>query len=282
MNANPQANRDQSVLWNSTGGRAWVVNQATMDRMFEPFEPILMDALPAGAGQCVLDVGCGTGATTLAAAQRTGDQGECIGVDISAPMLALARERAAQAGIAARFVEADAQTHAFPPASFDRIVSRFGVMFFDDPVAAFTNLRRAARPGAAMRLVAWRSPDENAFMTTGERAAASLLPDLPVRQPNAPGQFAFADRARVAAILTQAGWSDIDIQPIDVACTISEPDLISYIGWLGSVGQRLQTADEPLRSAVIGTVRAAFEPYVRDGTVRFTAACWRIDASAPA
>ena len=281
MNANPQINSDQNTLWNGTGGRAWVVNQALLDRMFQPFEPILLDALPTGAGHCrVLDVGCGTGATTLAMARRLGSRGECTGVDISAPMLAMARERAAQPGVAAHFVQADVQTHAFAPASFDHIASRFGVMFFDDPVAAFANLRRAARPGATMRVIAWRDQTENAFMTTGERAAAPLLPDLPVRQPGAPGQFAFADRQRVATILAQGGWSGIDIRPIDVPCELPESDLLDYIGWLGSVGQRLLTADEITRARVIQTVRAAFAPFVHGDTVRYTAACWQIDARA--
>lgn len=281
MIANPQTNSDQSTLWNGTGGRAWVVNQTLLDHMFQPFEPILLDALPAGDGhRRVLDIGCGTGATSLAIAQRLGDRGECVGVDISAPMLDMARERAARLGVAARFVQADVQTHRFAPASIDHFASRFGVMFFDDPVAAFANLRRAARPGATMRAIAWRSPAENAFMTTGERAAAPLLPDLPVRQPGAPGQFAFADRQRVAAILAQAGWSGIDIRPIDVPCELPEPDLTHYIGWLGSVGQRLLTADEATRARVIQTVRAAFAPFVQGDTVRYTAACWQIDAQA--
>jgi len=282
MQTQPQPNKDQNTLWNGTGGQAWVTNQATLDRMFAPFEPILMEALPPGAGHRVLDVGCGTGGITLAAARRTGAQGDCLGIDISGPMLAAARTRAEQAGLPARFLQADAQTHAFAPASADRIVSRFGVMFFEDPVAAFANLHRAARPGAAMRLIAWRGAEENPFMTTAERAAAPLLPDLPARQPNAPGQFGFADRRRVAAILGQGGWAEVDITPIDVDCTLAEADLERYFSSLNMVGQRLQTVNDATRAAVVRTVRAAFAPFVNGDTVRFTAACWQIDARAPA
>ena len=143
----------------------------------------------------VLDVGCGTGSTTLAVARLLGAKGRCTGIDISEPMIAAARARAEREGTPASFIRADAQTHAFEPASFDMIISRFGVMFFDDSVRAFANLRRAARDDAELRFIAWRSAAENPFMTTAERAAAPLLPNLPARRPDAPGQFAFADRA---------------------------------------------------------------------------------------
>ncbi len=277
MDSNAPVNADQTALWNGTGGRAWVVNQAALDRMFQPFEPILMEAVRPGAAQCVLDVGCGTGAITLAAAQRL-DGGECIGLDISGPMLAVARARAAQAGLPARFIEADAQTHAFAQASVDCILSRFGVMFFENPVTAFTNLRQAARPGATMRVIAWRSPAENPFMTTAERAAAPLLPAIAPRQPDAPGQFAFADRQRVGTILAQSGWADAEIRPIDVPCVLAAQDLIGYISWLGPVGQQLRLADDATRARIVDTVRAAFEPFVHGDEVRFVAACWQIDA----
>ena len=159
------------------------------------------------------------------------------------------------------------------------IVSRFGVMFFDDPVLAFANLRRAASKDARLHAIAWRSAAENTFMTTAERAAAPLL-TLPPRQPGAPGQFAFADRQRVASILESSGWRGIDIQPIDVTCTLPEEELVGYFSRLGPVGLVLQDADEPTRARVIATVRAAFEPFVQASEVRFSAACWRIKAAA--
>ncbi|RZT29039.1 class I SAM-dependent methyltransferase [Cupriavidus agavae] len=280
MDHRPQANTDQETLWNGTGGQAWVRNQATLDRMFANFEQILLAPLPPGAALRVLDVGCGTGAVTLAAARRLGASGQCLGADLSAAMLDMARQRAAREALPAQFVRADAQTHAFGAGVFDAVLSRFGVMFFDDPVAAFRNLRHATRPGGLLRAIAWRSPAENPFMTTAETAAAPLLPPVPARAPGAPGQFGFADRQRVAAILADSGWQDLQIAPIDVACTLPEPELADYIGWLGSVGQRLLTADAATRTRVISTVRAAFEPFVHGDEVRFTAACWQLDARA--
>jgi SAM-dependent methyltransferase len=268
----------QATLWNGPAGRAWVDAQALLDRLFLPFQDLLLEAIPLGASSQVLDIGCGTGAVTLAASQRLGMRGGCVGIDISESMIAAARARAGQRHASARYVLADAQTHAFEPQSFDLILSRFGVMFFGDPVAAFANLRSAAKPGAGLRLIAWRGAAENPFMTTAERAAAPLLPDLPARQPDAPGQFAFADPQRVHTILQDSGWTGIDIRPIDVACSLPEPDLIPYLTRLGPVGLHLQTADAASRERVIDTVRAAFEPFIQGADVRFSAACWMIGA----
>jgi SAM-dependent methyltransferase len=274
-------NSEQAVLWNGTGGRAWTQMQAALDRLFGPFEQLLVDAAVAAGASRVLDVGCGTGATTLAIARRLGPAGRCVGLDLSEPMIALARERAQREGSTAQFVAADAQVHALEPGSFDLLVSRFGVMFFDDPVQAFANLRRATRPGGALKFIAWRSAAENPFMTAAERAAAPLLPELPARRAGAPGQFAFAERQRVAAILQDSGWTEPVIESLDVACTLPENDLLRYIGWMGPVGSLLQKADEATRARVTGVVRAAFEPFVQGGEARFTAACWWISARVP-
>ncbi|RKH21152.1 class I SAM-dependent methyltransferase [Corallococcus sp. CA047B] len=272
---------EQTRLWNGSAGRAWVENQEVLDLMFKPFEDLLVEAVSAESGGRVLDVGCGTGSVLLAVARRLGARGRCLGVDISEPMIAAARARAESEGTPASFIRANAQSHAFEPAGFDMILSRFGVMFFDDPVRAFANLRRAARRDAELRFIAWRSAAENPFMTTAERAAAPLLPSLPVRRPDAPGQFAFADRRRVDSLLAEAGWTAMDLQPIDVACTLPEAELVRYFTRLGPVGMRLQEADDRTRTQVIETVRAAFEPFVKGAEVHFTAACWTVSARAP-
>jgi SAM-dependent methyltransferase len=278
MTGTRESDDEQSKLWNGVAGHAWVDAQAVLDQMLQPLEDLLVAALPAGDAERLLDVGCGTGSTTLAAARRLGAQGRCVGIDISEPMLAAARSRAEREGLPATFIRANAQTHAFEPAAFDRIISRIGVMFFDDSVCAFANLRSAARAGAELRFVAWRSAAENPFMTTAERAAAPLLPELPARRPDAPGQFAFADDRRVRHILQESGWGEIDIQPVNVACMLPEKELVGYVTRLGPVGLILQDADERTRAQVIKTVRAAFDPYVHGAEVRFSAACWMVVA----
>lgn len=280
MEERNDARQTQSRLWNGPAGRAWVEAQAVLDGMMAGCEALLTEAVAAEGATRVLDVGCGTGAVSLAIARRLGAGATVTGVDISAPMVALARERAAREGSAARFVIADAQDHAFEPGTFDAIVSRFGVMFFGDARAAFANLRRAARPRALLQALAWRSPADNPFMTAAERAAAPLLP-MPPRVPDGPGQFAFADHAKVEGILRDAGWTSIEILPRDVPCAFPASALDLYLSRLGPVGVALQEADERTRETVQRAVRAAFEPWVQGDEVRFTAACWLIGARAP-
>ena len=271
---------EQAKLWNGTSGHAWVDAQELLDGMFARFEGVLVEAALAGSGSRVLDIGCGTGATTLAVAKRLGTTGRSVGLDISEPMIELARARAKSAALPATFICADAQDYAFEPASFDTIISRFGVMFFEDAFAAFANLRRAVSDSGGVLLIAWRGPEDNPFMTTAERAAASLLPSMPPRKPGAPGQFAFADSNRVHDILEKSGWTSIDIRPLDVACRFPQSELVRYMTRLGPLGSALQDVDESTRTRIITTVRAAFEPFVEGDEVRFIAACWRIAARA--
>ena len=272
-------NEEQVKLWNGPAGAAWVEAQDSLDRMFRPFEDLLAAQVRATGASRILDVGCGTGITTLAAARQLGQQGQCTGVDVSEPMIALARARAARESSKASFIVADAQTHVFE-AAFDLVISRFGVMFFEDSTQAFANLHRATRAGGHLRCIAFRSAAENPFMTTAERAAAPLLPELPQRRADGPGQFAVADSQRVSGILEASGWADIRIEPIDVTCSMPEAELDQYLARLGPVGLALKNADEERRARVLSVVRAAFERYLAAGEIRFNAACWMLAARA--
>jgi SAM-dependent methyltransferase len=253
--------------WNSSAGSGWVALQSVMESMLQPLEDVLVASVPPGCSTA-LDVGCGTGATTVALA---GLDLRAVGVDVSEAMVAAAAARAPEL----TFLCADAQRHAFEPGSFDLVASRFGVMFFDDPVAAFTNLRSAC--SGALRFVAWRSAAENPFMTTAERAAPPGLDVLP-RDPDGPGQFAFGDEAKVRRILEDAGWADVTISPVDVTCSMPEASLLPYVGRLGPVGMALTDADDDTRARVLDTVRPAFDPFVVGDEVRFDAACWLVAA----
>lgn len=279
METGNETNRTQAALWNGRAGRGWVEAQTALDRMYAAFDDLFADMV-SGAVRNVLDIGCGTGSTTMAMARKLNGAGRCLGVDISQPMIAAARARADREGLPVDFQCADAQCHAFAPGSFDLVASRFGVSFFADPVHAFANFRRAARTGAALRFAGWRAPSENPFMTTAERAAAHLLPDLPVRDPDAPGQFAFADAGRIRSILERAGWAGIDIRPVDIACVFPQAELDRYLTWMGPVGRVLQDADAGTHARVLEALRAAFVPYIQGDEVRFTAACWMVGARA--
>jgi SAM-dependent methyltransferase len=229
----------------------------------------------------VLDVGCGTGSTTLALARKLGPGALCLGADLSAPMVALARERAQAESSSARFEQADVQTHAFEPARFERLVSRFGVMFFDDPVRAFANLHRAAAAGATLDAFAWRSAAENPFMTAVEREAAALLPDVPPRAaPGRPGQFAFADAGHVERILRDSGWTGVELQRADVPCSYPASERMRLACGMGPVGRALQVADGATRALVLEAADRAIAPYVKGDHVHYVAACWRILAKA--
>lgn len=268
----------QGALWKSGAGNAWVEEQAVIDQMFRPIETLLVNAAASSAPGRVLDVGCGTGGTTLAMARRLGRGARCTGIDISEPMIASARRQAGQEGLPVDFVCADAQHHVFEPGTFDIVVSRFGVMFFDDPVAAFANLRKATRAGGRLHVVVWRSAEENPFMTAAEQAARSLLPDLPVRQTDESGQFGFAREERVRDIVTHAGWSGVRLEPIDVQCRFPESELLGYLSRMGPVGRALDSVDTVTRDAVIRTVRSAFNAFVSGESVSFRAACWLVSA----
>ena len=202
-------NADQIEHWNADEAQHWVVEQDRYDRQLAPFADALLSASPIGSGDRVLDVGCGCGTTTLLAAR---DAAEAVGVDISAPMLNQARARARAANVTnARFEQADAQTRVFEPASFDVAISRFGVMFFEDPVAAFSNVAHALRPGGRLSFACWQELGRNDWLLVPGMAALQYVPLPDLGPPDAPGMFSLAAPDRVREVLGSAGFSDIEV-----------------------------------------------------------------------
>ena len=271
---------DQKALWNGEAGRNWVEKQGVFDAMFEPLNEALVASVVERGARSVLDVGCGTGATTLAMARAMGEGGRAVGLDISEPMIVSARENAQAAGVAAEFMVADAQTHAFEPASFEMMTSRFGVMFFPDPVAAFANLRGAMKDGAGLRAFTWRHPRDNLFMTTAGRAAKAFVPDMPAFDLEAPGQFGLCEEERIQRILGAAGWSGIEVAPFDFECEMPEAELIPFFTTRGPLGQVFGELEKATQGEVVDKLRAAFAEYVHGDVVRYSAATWDVRARA--
>ncbi len=269
---------DQATLWNGEMGRTWVEMARVTDQLFESLTAPLLEAAGGGSG-ALLDVGCGAGFTTLALARDLGPGARTVGADISAALLAAARERADAARVPIEFICGDAQTFYFEPASFDLIVSRLGVMFFADPVAAFANLRAAATDEARLRFVCWRDPAENPFMTLSARATKDLL-DLPPRIPNTPGPYGLADPERTRGILTEAGWNGVEARPFDATCAMPAEELMTFLTRIGPLREALAEADVERRLAVLEAVRTAAEPYIEGDRVSFEAALWIVDAQA--
>jgi len=278
MSTAAAANADQIAYWNNAMGPAWVAMQAALDRQLGDLGLAAIEALAPRPGERVIDVGCGCGDTALELARRLGPGGAVTGIDVSAPMLEVARRRAGEAGLAqARFMEADAQVEPLPPA--DAVFSRFGVMFFSDPVAAFANLRRALGPGGRLAFICWRALDQNPWMSTPALAAASVVPTPPTpAPPGAPGPFAFAEKSRIAQILEAAGFADAEIRPQDRP--IGWGDLETSVSLALRIGPSAVAArDNPdCRQAIADAVREALRPHAGPDGVKLASATWIVTA----
>ena len=279
MTTTETANAAMADYWNASAGETWARFQAQLDRQLEPLGVEAMGRLPLKPGDRVLDIGCGCGETTLALAARVGAGGTAVGVDVSRPMLEVARARAADAP-AATFLEADAQTAALPPPPFDAAFSRFGVMFFSDPAAAFANIRKALRPGAPMAFVCWRPFVDNPWMRDPMAAAQSLLPPQTPPDPLAPGPFAFADADRVRGILGAAGFGDVAIEPFDARIGGSSVEATLALTFrVGPLGAALRERPD-LSDSVAEAVRSVLQRYDTPSGVLMPAAVWIVTATA--
>ncbi|MEM7410586.1 MAG: class I SAM-dependent methyltransferase [Myxococcota bacterium] len=278
-------NKDQITYWNEASGDKWVALQERIDAQIAVFGERVLDAAKLSAGEKVLDVGCGCGATSLDAGGRVGSAGEVVGVDISTVMLGRARERAKIDGLEqVSFVNADAQLHAFPAGHFDAVVSRFGVMFFDDPTAAFANLRGALAPNGRLVFACWRPPTENPWVMVPMQAVADILPPPDMPAPGAPGPFSLADPDRVEGILRDAGYRDITVEPDDAALVLGGgPELdvaVEFSLAMGPAGRMMQDATDAQRAQATDAVREALKPHHDANGVTLSGATWRVRASA--
>jgi len=274
----PSPNADQVDYWNGPEGRHWADHETRFDAMLDPFVEPVLDAAGIGTGHRVLDVGCGNGALGRAAARRGAT---VTGVDISAPMLARARARAAAEDLTVDYLEADAQVQPFA-GGFDAVVSRFGVMFFADPTAAFANLARALEPGGRLAFACWQGQPANEWVAVPALAMLPIVgaPDMP--PADAPGPFAFADGERVAGLLATAGYRDVRCDPCEPSLLLGGGlDLDEAVAWMaeGGMGKRfLAAADAATTDRALAAVREALAPFATPDGVRMGSAAWLVSA----
>jgi SAM-dependent methyltransferase len=265
-------NIEQAEFWSQLAP-AWLELEDQLEEVGRLPGELAMDRLDLLPGQKVVDLGCGSGTTTLELAARVGPGGEVAGVDISAEMLARGRERAARAGAGnIEFVHADVQVHELGEARFDAAYSRFGVMFFADPVAAFADVRRALRPGAALSFVCWQSVFDNEWMLIPGAAVASVTGSLPpMPGPGEPGPFSLADPGRVRAVLEAAGFGSVAVEPHGDQVVISEdriPEVALTSVRVGGVREALRDADQQTRERALAAIEEAMRARLQDGQVR--------------
>lgn len=276
-------NAEQIEYWNEQSGPKWVALQSVIDGQIEPLGKMAMDRAEISAGVRVLDVGCGCGGTSLEIGRRVGPSGHVMGIDISGPMLERARSAASEAGSTnVRFEQADAQTSKLDASSFDVVFSRFGVMFFADPVAAFTNLRSALRAGARLSFVCWQAVQENPWMIVPMGAALQHIPPPPIPAPDAPGPFSFANPDRVRGILAAAGFESIQLDSLRETLTVggmgSLDAAVEFLLQIGPTARVLRELDPTLTQKVAASVRQALEPYHTDEGLRMPSAAWLVSA----
>ncbi|MCQ4143424.1 class I SAM-dependent methyltransferase [Vogesella sp. AC12] len=279
---------DQAGDWNGQSGERWVANQARLDAMVAVFGQAAIEAAAPATGERVLDIGCGAGASSLALAARVGAGGQVLGVDISEPLIGRARALVQQ-DTPALFQVADASSAELPEGAFDVLFSRFGVMFFDDPIAAFAHMRRALRPGGRVAFVCWRGAAENDWVRLPVGALKGIVPPSALPDPEAPGPFSFGDRGRVACILTAAGFTDIAIAPFDASVPFGEgvtrdaaiDDAVKMTLEVGPLSRALADQPDDIRARASAAVRAAFAGLPGERSVMINGAAWIVIARNP-
>ena len=275
-------NAGQLEQW-AREGEQWVAEADRYDAMLESFGAAVLASASLSPGERVADVGCGNGAVTIDAARRVGPNGRALGIDISTPMLDLARRRAKEAGVGnVEFIEADAQVHPFGGGSLDAIVSRFGVMFFDDPEAAFANFASALRPSGRITFACWQDLFQNQWMLIPGAAAAQHV-GLPQMEPGAPGPFALADRDRVEHLLASAGFQDISLESIVRPMRVGS-DVDDTVAFFEStdIARRLMADAPPDKVALaLDAISEALAPHAGAEGVVLSGTAWLVTARKP-
>src|SRR5512147_1712582 len=273
-----ETNSEQIEFWNGEAGAIWAKRQGRMDALLAPISDAVLKACTVKRGDRVLDIGCGCGETSLRLAQRGAT---VVGVDISKPMLGRAKERAAAEGASATFVLGDAAVTHFERV-YDQVFSRFGVMFFSDPTAAFANIRTGLRSGGKLCFVCWQPPQLNPWVSAPLAAVRPMLPPQPTLDPRAPGPFAFAEPDYVRTILSGAGFRDIRIDGLTTSLVLARDvdAAIEMVCEVGPLSRSLAGIDPALRARIMAAVRVPLQAALTPSGVTLGASCWIVHAAA--
>ena len=275
-----QPNLQQVEFWNGPVGQRWAKLQDRTDLMLNNITDGLMPFANAQPGERVLDIGCGCGTTTLRLGMAVAPSGSTVGIDISAPMLSVARARAQAMNADIPFLESDASTHDFQPV-FDLVFSRFGVMFFEDPVKAFANIRKALAPKGRLAFVCWRPFPENIWAFAPYNAARPFLPEQLPSDPHAPGPFAFADDKRLRDILGRAGFKNIRIEKLDTTSSMgaNAEEAADEAMNIGPLSRAAMELPEATRAKIRETISVELEKFKTPAGITPKAACWLVGAT---
>ena len=283
-NTTDSTNADQIAYWNGAQGMRWLARQQSQDAILAPIAQALYERAGPRSGERVVDVGCGCGDTTIELARRVAPGGHVLGVDISAPMLERARQRI-PAGTPVEFTLADATVHAFAPARADLLFSRFGVMFFEDPLRSFKNLRGALRPGGRVAFACWREPKRNGWLMAPLQEAYKHVPKMPDLGPDAPGPFAFQSEARVRDILEGAGFWSVEFEAIDLTLDIANGQGIDAAmdtaTGIGPASRAMDGQPAEMQAAARAAIRTMLLGRLVGDTVPFPASIWIVRAINP-
>lgn len=273
------ANRDQFDAWNGESGTRWTADADRRDQVLAPVADALLAAAALAPGDVVLDIGCGCGATTLRAGNAVAPDGSVCGIDLSVPMLDLARRRGSPLD-QVEFIEGDAQTHKFAPTSFDAAISRFGTMFFADPVAAFTNVRGALRPAGRLCLATWRPLVDNPWLMIPGAALLGHVVAVP-SDDEGPGMFAQSGPTVVREQLTAAGFGDISLEPVDLSFTVGKTidDAVDYLADTGPARRVLDGIPQDRQDTALAEVRTVLADHADEDGVQLGGGIWIIQAT---
>lgn len=276
-----ERNADQIAYWNGPGGKHWTDRQQLQDIVLGPVSEVLINRAAVKTGEIVIDIGCGCGATSFDLSQRVGPTGRVTGVDISEPMLGRARELA-PADAPVEFKLADATVYPFTPASADVLFSRFGVMFFAEPSVSFANMRKALRPNGRLVFACWRTPRDNPWMMLGLQEAYKHVPKLPEMKPDDPGPFSFANEERVRRILSDAGFTDLGLERVDLLLDIATgrglEAAIETVLAIGPTSRALENQPLDKIEAATQSIRIALAAHQKGEAVPLGGSIWIVTA----